>query len=332
MSRIVRFEINSSWGTLLEHMGMNVGDVLRRASLPQDLFSRSDAGLNTAEYFRLWRAMEFALNDNMFPLKVGRFSGTELFQPPVFAAYCSPNLNIALQRLQQFKPLIGPMALDVDIQPEATKLTIRFLERVVHIPQSLLGMELIFFVQLARLATKAEIQPIKVTAPFELDNLAPYDEYFGVGVEIDAEVSLSFKRADAERPFLSENESMWQFFEPSLRQRLSSLKYRDGMKERVRSALLDMLPSGQTSVDEVASRLLVSRRTLQRRLGDEGTSFTEVLNGVREELARHYITKSELPYSQISLLLGYENPNSFFRAFNAWTGGTPDRLRTATIH
>ncbi|MBP0012560.1 MAG: helix-turn-helix transcriptional regulator [Roseofilum sp. SBFL] len=68
--------------------------------------------------------------------------------------------------------------------------------------------------------------------------------------------------------------------------------------------------------------------TVQRRLGNEGTSFKLILTKVREELARYYITKSELPYTQISLLLGYEDPNSFFRAFHSWTGTTPDRIRS----
>ncbi len=78
---------------------------------------------------------------------------------------------------------------------------------------------------------------------------------------------------------------MWEFFEPELRKRLSEINVEEGMSERVRSALLEMLPSGQTTVEDLARRLLVSRRTMQRRLGDEGTSFKAIAarHGERSE-------------------------------------------------
>ena len=159
-----------------------------------------------------------------------------------------------------------------------------------------------------------------------------YADYFGViPVKGDA-ILISFSAGDAAKPFLTENAQMWAYFEPGLRKRLSEVSTEEGMTERVRGALLEMLPSGQTSVDDLARRLFVGRRTLQRRLGEEGTSFKTVLTGVREELARHYITKSELPYPQISFLLGYEDPNSFFRAFRSWTGATPDSIRARARH
>jgi len=113
---------------------------------------------------------------------------------------------------------------------------------------------------------------------------------------------------------------------------LSEVEPDEGMAERVRGTLLEMLPGGQTTVDDLAGRLFVSRRTLQRRLREEGTNFKDILSKVREELARHYITKSELPYTQISFLLGYEDPNSFFRAFHSWTGATPETIRAQATY
>ena len=124
---------------------------------------------------------------------------------------------------------------------------------------------------------------------------------------------------------------MWSFFEPELRQRLSRLRVDASTTERVRSALLELIPSGRTSAVQVARHLAVSTRTLQRRLNDENASFSAILNSVREELARHYLRHSQLPYAQISFLLGYGDPNSFYRAFNGWTGTTPDRVRSQLI-
>ncbi|MCB9697640.1 MAG: helix-turn-helix transcriptional regulator [Alphaproteobacteria bacterium] len=80
-------------------------------------------------------------------------------------------------------------------------------------------------------------------------------------------------------------------------------------------------------MERVARRLAVSTRTLQRRLREEGTSFKEVVDTTREGLARHYLGRTQLSASEIAFLLGFEEPNSFFRAVQRWTGTTPETLR-----
>ena len=95
------------------------------------------------------------------------------------------------------------------------------------------------------------------------------------------------------------------------------------------SALLELLPSGTASLDAVCKKLGTSPRTLQRRLSDEGETFQSVLSRTREALARHCLRRPELSATEISFLLGYDDPSSFFRAFSSWTGLTPEQARTA---
>lgn len=71
----------------------------------------------------------------------------------------------------------------------------------------------------------------------------------------------------------------------------------------------------------------MSGRTLQRRLEEEGDSFRSVVNRPREDLAKHCLAQTRLSASEIGFLLGFEDPNSCFRAFNDWTGKTPEALR-----
>lgn len=59
----------------------------------------------------------------------------------------------------------------------------------------------------------------------------------------------------------------------------------------------------------------------------EGTSFQAILGNTREALARHYLKSSELSGAEVGFLLGYEDPNSFFRTFQTWTGQTPQQAR-----
>ncbi|WP_345778437.1 AraC family transcriptional regulator [Dyella sp. 2HG41-7] len=99
------------------------------------------------------------------------------------------------------------------------------------------------------------------------------------------------------------------------------------VRPKERPALLELLPGGQPGIGAVATRLAMSSRTLQRRLEEEGDNFRSVVNRTREDLAKHYLTQTKLSASEIGFLLGFEDPNSFFRAFNDWTGKTPEALR-----
>ena len=102
------------------------------------------------------------------------------------------------------------------------------------------------------------------------------------------------------------------------------------MKERVRSALQEMLPAGQSSIEEIANRLAISKRSLQRRLSEELSSYQEVLNATRRELAHYYLSRSSAALVEIAYLLGFQDGNSFIRAFRGWTGETPREYRQAS--
>ena len=83
-------------------------------------------------------------------------------------------------------------------------------------------------------------------------------------------------------------------------------------------------------MSDVARALAMSTRTLQRRLQAEGTSYQAALSTTRESLAHHYLHNEAMSAGQISFLLGYENPSSFYRAFHSWTGQTPETARTTS--
>ena len=181
------------------------------------------------------------------------------------------------------------------------------------------------------MATRARIEPERVTTPRPPTPAGAYQRYFGVEVRRGKAHAVTFSASSATRPFLTANEEMWEFFEPELRKRLSALDAAASIADRVRAVLLELLPTGATSVDAVARKLNVSRRTLQRRLSDEGSNFQAMLNQTRKELARHYLKNSSMSAAEISFLLGFEDPNSFFRAFHDWTGDTPERVRTMLV-
>ncbi|CAM2010213.1 AraC family transcriptional regulator [Acanthopleuribacter pedis] len=324
------YTINPGWRLILQDLGVHPGEVLRRAGLPEDLFARERAQIDTPSYFRLWTALDEALQDPRLPLRIGAAISVEAFDPPIFAALCSRDLNLALARIARYKKLVCPMELKVTQTDHSTRLGFVWLDRSVSPPPSLIFAEVVFFVQLARIATRHRVEPIAVTVPTAVTNREAYGAFLGVMPVRGDTLEVVFSARDAARPFLTANEMMWQTFEPALRQRRADLDQTAAMVDRVRGALLELLPSGQVSMGAVCDKLAVSRRTLQRKLAGEGVNFQLVLNKTRESLARHYLTQEQMTGAEISFLLGYDDPNSFFRAFQSWTGTTPARIRAGT--
>ncbi|MEM1127565.1 MAG: AraC family transcriptional regulator ligand-binding domain-containing protein [Bacteroidota bacterium] len=322
------YTLTSNWRVVLRDLGLHPGNVLRRAGLPADLFARTSASVSAAEYFRLWDALEHEMGDRLLALEAGQGIPVEAFDPPIFAALCSPDLNAAAERLSMFKRLIGPFTLDVTVGPEQTVLTYGSAA-FGPLPFSAGMTELVFLVHFARRATRTPLHPVQVMAPTPPKPAAPYEDFFGVRIRPGSGYTVAFSAHDAQRPFLTANAGMWAFFEPVLTRRLAEIKHEASIAERVYAALFELLPSGQSSVQTVSATLGLSVRSLQRYLRREDTSFQRVLGEARERLARHYLQHSALTGAEISLLLGYDDPNSFFRAFRTWTGQTPESLRAA---
>ncbi|MGW4958804.1 AraC family transcriptional regulator ligand-binding domain-containing protein [Nonomuraea sp. NPDC004186] len=321
-----RFTLDPSIKALLNDLGVSPTRVLRRAQLPTDLFGRGPIALAPEEYFRFWEALDAEGGDRDLAVAIGRSISVEMFNPPIFAALCSADLATAAQRIATYKPLIGPMRLELDQGGDGLTITCHWPAGMTP-PQLLATAELVFWAALARIATRHHVRPVDVSVPQPPADRLALEGFFGVRVRTGPAHAITFDRHDAHRPFLTENEQMWRFFAPELRRRLSDLQAAASVADRVRAALHETLPAGGASMTEVTRHLAVSARTLQRQLQLEGTTFQEVLASTREDLARHYLSHSAMRTAEIAYLLGYDDSNSFYRAFRTWTGTTPDTLR-----
>ena len=315
---------------LLADLGVRPADLLVAADLPGDLMSRDEAVLSPAQYYALFESLEHLVGDRDLAITVADTLSPEVFDPPIFAAMCSPNLHVAAERIAVHKRLLGPLRLRVDADADGVDLEITWPAGDPP-PAVLPVVEVAFWVALARFGTRTQVVPQRVVLPQAPRNPAAVETWLRTRVERGATTFVRFSRLDATRPFLTANAGMWEFFEPELRRRLDDLAADATLRAKVRAALVELLPAGAGTTHRVARHLGVSTRTLQRRLGEEGATFGDVLADVREELARHYLTKSALPLTEIAFLLGYDDPNSFHRAFNRRTGRTPLGVRaTAT--
>lgn len=314
-----RFPLDKNYAELLKSQNISVSEVMQRAGLPEDLFSRKDASLNSEEYLRFMDSIDKSIDDKCVPILLATAENIETVSPPIFAAYCSKNAEHCIKRLAQYKALAGAMCFDVNLSESEVGVTITAADTAQELPEIVVGIEMVLLTNLIRKATKQEICPSKVTVKKAFQN-TEYEKLLGRRADIGQADQIVFSKADAEIPFVSRNDSMWNFFEPELKKRLSEMDIEDTFSARVRSALVELLPSGECAIDDVCARLGVSKRTLQRKLSEEDTTFQKQLNHTRELLAKNYLSNTDLPSEEIAFLLGYQDTNSFFRAFSLWTG------------
>jgi AraC-like DNA-binding protein len=114
---------------------------------------------------------------------------------------------------------------------------------------------------------------------------------------------------------------------PQLEAELAEQLSHKTFSEQAKAILKRLLAGQRLGIQDLARELHLSTRTLQRRLTGQGITFQRLLEEARRELARHYLLHSSLELNETAYLLGYEDANSFFRAFHQWEGTSPGQWR-----
>ena len=320
-----KYRLDPALRIALRELGLSVENITRRACLPIDLFNREAPTVSAEGFFRLWEAMGEESGTLSVAIDLGKLGATEVFSPSLMAALASPNLIIAATRIAHYKRLFAPIVMTVETNDNSMKLSAK--GKGYPFPMMLAATELIFWTSFIRRATREHITPLHATLPQRPAEFASIEDALGIRIKTADTTSITFNRVDAERPFLTTDAEAWRFYEPVLENRLSEMERSASMAERIHATLVELIPSGRTSLEEVSDRLAYSPRSLQRLLHREGTTYKKVLAQTRARLAKHYLSSVGISNAEVAFLLGYDDPNSFFRAFRSWTGTTPERFR-----
>lgn len=184
------------------------------------------------------------------------------------------------------------------------------------------------FYKMCKISIGASLVPMAVMLKrAEPSSREPFDQFFGIPVQFNSEKNmLIFAKQDIENNLPTGNPELARLNDQVVIDYLRKFD-RDDIEAQVQSALIEQLPCGVPKQQDTASALNMSIRNLQRRLNEKGSSFKELLNRTRKELALHYLQDSEKPIIEIGFLLGYVDPSNFARAFRRWQGMSPLEYR-----
>jgi len=327
MSQSTRYAVGDLLNQVCGIAKISAKNVLRRAGLPADFIEQSNSMVDIAKFFELWNAVEKEAKSIDSILAMGIAYARGPFASPVFAFSCSETVESGIARLAEFKPLIGPLGVKLERNEDSLTITHESLDPDHTLPATFGLLESTYIIECARNCTAEPIVPLVVTCPSPDSRTAVFSEYFGVTVTNSDECKIVFSDSDAKLPLLTRNDSLWSVLGPELSKQLEKQHDSSSTKNRVKEVIVATLAGGAVSSDLVAKKLYLSKRSMQRKLNEEGTTFQKVITETRIELSEHYLAKPEISLTEISYLLGFKDQTSYFRAHQDWLGMTPLEMR-----
>jgi len=325
-----RFRISGTLARRLEELKVSPDAVLRHAGLPLALFNQGKIILTTEEMFALHRAIHEISGDPAIGLKLGSNERPEHYSPIAIAALYTRSFREALERIARYKRLTGPQEIRMVERGKECAVEFVWLLADKAEPVTLIDMCFAWAVAIGGRGTGRRINPLRVEFKRRAGNRRLYENHFRCPVTFGARHNrLVFRTEDMNQPFLTHNPELLELIAPQLEAELRQLRADDSLKAQVKAILKRLFAGHRPHLEDVARELRVSTRTLQRRLLDEEISFQDLVAEGRRELAKHYLLQPSLELNETAYLLGYEDPNSFIRAFHKWEGATPGEWRSA---
>ncbi len=316
----------------IKRIGLARADVVREARIPLAAM-RDQAPLSTAQFFTVWQVLVTLSDDPAIGLRIATGLEGAVMPPSFMAAYHARDFRDALQRVARFKRLCVPEEVRIKEQEDCCEIAVAWLHAENQAsPPALVDATLAALMELGRRGTGTSMSALRVELARPEAARTRYEQYFGCHVRFGAERDcLTFRRADLDKIFASYNAELLNILIPELDRRLEQQTQSATLAEQIRWVLRRRLTAGRPDIRSVATELAMSKRSLQRKLTDEGLTFQNLLSETRHQLALEYLADPTLALIEVAYMLGYEDQNSFFRAFRQWEKLTPAAWRASAL-
>jgi AraC-like DNA-binding protein len=322
------FRVPRNLPARLDELGIRVPALLQSSGLPPGLLDQQRILVTTEELFALWRGIGRCSPNPAIGLEFATETNPANFDPIILAVLSAASFGEAMRHVSRYKQLSCPEEIVQESDDSEWSLQFRWLLADEVEPDILTDLCLAWVLHIARHGTGTRLSPLRL----ELMHHRSYDKilerHFGCSIRFGAaRNAIVFRLSDRALPFVTRNAELLAMLAPQLDEELKQHKAQDTFPERVRATIQRKLAGHRPKIQDIAREFHLSARTLQRRLQDEGYSFQQVLEQARHQLARHYLNNSMLELNEAAYLLGYEDSNSFVRAFRTWEGIPPAHWR-----
>jgi AraC-like DNA-binding protein len=324
------FAARQSIAALRKH-NIAVAPLLRRVGLSGRDFDNRKGRISAAAQLKLLEYAAEALGDSAFGLHLAEQANPREVGLLFYASSAAKNIGEMLALYARYSRVVNE-AVRVKLLKAKTQVVVEFNFVGVSRHHARQNAEFILAASLKamREVSGRDIRPIRLEfVHMRNSDLPEFEHFFGCPVEYGAmSDQWSFSNETVALPLITGDPYLLEMLQPFCDE---AAKERHTPKETLQALVEDevqkLLPHGKASRQTVARALVMSERTLARKLTEERTTYEEIVDQLRRSLALQYLKEPGMSVSQIAWLLGYEGSSSFNHAFSRWTGRSPSAAR-----
>lgn len=271
--------------------------------------------------------------DEFLPLKLAREINPKHWGVFSYAAMTCKNLAEVASMLVRYETVIDE-ANDTRMVLLEDRVGLQWIPRMEDLHPALMQVSVASWVVFARRHTGRRDLVADVDFSFGSPaDTRPFLELFGGDVRFEQETTqLLFPKEYLQIPITYHDPESHHILVSQLMQQAANLKQPGELHTHIKQLIVERLSSGRCTLENVADGLMMPARTLQYQLEQSGTSFRELLDTTRAELARHYLLDPDMSLVDVAFILGFSEQSPFTKAFKRWTGETPGEFRKRNSH
>jgi len=320
-------EIGQEFVAACSMLGIDPEQVLKRAGLEKFSGNYEAMVVTPKQITDVYEALEAVSGQDDFHITLANGFAKAPLSNICLAMQASETLRDSVYRAGRFKELFEPVEWKVSESSSYLSISMRSVT-----PDYLFGVkqQIVTFLALVLLCRNVSTKhtvPTRCCVTGAFAHRERIEQQIGCSLEISNRALIEFAQSDMDIEILSANQYIVNGLDTILRSRSRHVSLGQSFVDLVYENVLELLPSGVVTSDRLARHLAISKRTLERRLSEQGTSFTQIVRDCRSQMSEHYLRQTRLPLAEIGFLLGYRDTNSFYRAFKSWHGQTPQEAR-----
>jgi AraC-like DNA-binding protein len=313
----------------MEAAGCNPESILAPLGLTAEKLGDPEGFIAAADFAQILDGAARASGDDCFGLHFG-----ERFQPRdvgalLYVVVNSPTFGAGFANAARYLKVHNEAARSTFVPgPRLSQLQFA-LDLPVRLRRQQVEYGLTVMLNAMRLMAGSQWAPIEV----QLEHAAPAHpaeaiRVFAAPVSYGRPVNaFVVEREFADRPVPAADPHLYPIMRDYLERVLAEMPPEDGMITSVRRAIGEAMRQGEPTLGQVAARLAVGARTLQRKLKEQDVAFKGLVDDTRRQFALRYLRDPANTLSEVSYLLGFSEVSAFNRAFRRWTGSTPSEFR-----
>jgi len=314
----------------LERKGVDVASFLKGLSVERSALDDVDGRVPIDVDLALWGAAPLLSGDEDFGLHAAEQLRPGAFDVLSYTLSASGSVGEAFRRLVRYNRVLHDVAqMELVVEPEEAR--IEFSLTPEGTPRHQAEFSFTVFLSFCRNATGVDVTPLRVefshqAPPYTSEHKRIFRAPLVFGKTLNA---LALPAPVLEMRLLGANPGLSAVLARQLEETLVDLPSGETVLARVKRLIAAELCGGEPTAEVVARRMRATPRTLHRWLRAEGTSYREILNALRRDLALRYLAQDGMAIGEAAYLLGFSDTSAFHRSFKRWTGQTPAQYRTS---